>query len=344
MRRIAVWNTAFLGDAVLTLPLISTLKAAYPDAAIDFWVRKGFEGLFASQPELAGVYGYDKNGAQGGPGGTFALGRHMAAQGYSLFVSAHTSVRSGLMARWSSAKTRIGYDRPFLNRYFYTHTVPRCFDSMEEIERLLQLVKPLGISELHTWPRLVLPQDARHKAEGYFASHVKGPVVGLHPGSVWGTKRWPAASYAQVASHAVAAGAQVMIFAGPGEEAMAQDVISRIDTGGRRHAVLDLSGSLSLPELAAFLGRLDCYVTNDSGPMHLAWVQHTPVTAIFGPTVRRLGFFPRGSRSTVLEADVSCRPCGLHGPQECPQGHHRCMAEVTPGMVWADVERKLFRT
>ncbi|MFV0421830.1 lipopolysaccharide heptosyltransferase II [Oleidesulfovibrio sp.] len=342
MRRIAVWNTAFLGDAVLTLPLIRTLKNAYPDAEIDFWVRKGFEGLFAAQPELAGVYGYDKNGAQKGAKGALKLGRELAARNYSLFISAHTSFRSGMIARWSSAKVRIGYKSPCINRYFYTHTVSRRFAELEEIERLLELVKPLGISAVQDWPELVLPEQAEQSAEQFVARYVRGPVVGLHPGSVWGTKRWPAASYAEVGSRAVAAGAQVILFAGPGEEYMARDVLERIDTAGKQDAVLDLSGKLTLPELAAHLGRLGCYVTNDSGPMHLAWAQRTPVTAVFGPTVRALGFYPRGETSAVLEADVECRPCGLHGPQQCPKGHHRCMTEITPEAVWSDVKSKLF--
>ncbi len=343
MQRIAVWNTAFLGDAVLTIPLIRTLKNAYPNATIDFWVRKGFEGLFAAQPELEEVYGYDKNGAEGRVRGVVKAVRHMAEKKYSLFVSAHTSPRSALIARGSGAKIRIGYDTPFINRCCYTHTVQRMFHQLQEVERLLRLTTPLDIAEMLHWPELVLSDNALHNAATFFARRVTRPVVGLHPGSVWGTKRWPAVWYAEVASRAVACGAQVMLFAGPGEEETARDVLRHIITDGRPDAVLDCSGRLSLPELAAYLGRLDCYVTNDSGPMHLAWAQRTPVTAIFGPTVRALGFFPRGEASFVVESAVSCRPCGLHGPQTCPQGHHRCMTQVTPQMVWEDVQKKLFK-
>jgi heptosyltransferase-2 len=104
-----------------------------------------------------------------------------------------------------------------------------------------------------------------------------------------------------------------------------------------------LAGKLSLPLLAACLARLSCYLTNDSGPMHLAWVQHVPVTALFGPTVRSLGFFPRGEGSSVLEAAVPCRPCGLHGPAACPLRHHQCMLRIAVDDVWRDVEGKLWK-
>ncbi|GFM33519.1 glycosyltransferase family 9 protein [Desulfovibrio subterraneus] len=342
MSRIGIWNTAFLGDAVLTLPLIRTVRAAYPDAEIDFYVRKGLRSLFTGQPELAEVYEYDKRGSQNGFLAAASMGRELASRNYSLWISAHTSLRSGIIARWTSARMRIGYSRPFFNQWFYTHTVDRRFPELEEIERLLQLVKPLGIEHVHDWPELVLPADALAAADAFWQERITGPVLGVHPGSVWGTKRWPAASYAEIVRRGVEAGAQVLVFAGPGEEHMAREVL---DTCGvaALDKVIDLSAKLSLPVLAAYLGRLDCYVTNDSGPMHLAWAQKTPVTAIFGPTVQALGFYPRGKDSTVLEADVACRPCGLHGPQECPKEHFACMRQVTPDMVWKDVEGKLFR-
>ncbi len=75
--------------------------------------------------------------------------------------------------------------------------------------------------------------------------------------------------------------------------------------------------------------------------MHLAWAQDTPLVALFGPTVRKLGFFPRGDNSTVLEVPLDCRPCGLHGPKKCPKGHHDCMRRLTPDMVWDALRAKL---
>lgn len=341
MRRIGVWNTAFLGDAVLTLPLLHTLRGLYPKAELHYWVRKGVGALFSAQPCLTAVHEFDKRGAQGGGGGVFGLGRHLAGQGFDLWVNAHTSLRSGLVARATGARMRIGYDRPWYNRLLHTHVVSRRFEELDEIERLLQLTLPLRPEKLETWPELVLPPDARERAAAYWKANVSAPVLGMHPGSVWATKRWPAAYFAEVARRAVAGGAHVMLFAGPGEVEVAHEVARLAGMEGSP-ALLDVAGSLSLVDLGAYLGRLDCYLSNDSGPMHIAWAQRTPVTAVFGPTVRRLGFYPRGEGATVLETSLDCRPCGLHGPPRCPLGHHRCMNDVTPDMVWEDVRRKLF--
>ena len=142
------------------------------------------------------------------------------------------------------------------------------------------------------------------------------------------------------ARRAAARGAHVLVFAGPGEEGVARDVIALSELKGNP-LLHDLSCALTLPELAAYLRMLNCYVSNDSGPMHLAWAQHTPVTALFGPTVRELGFFPRGDSAKVFEVSLECRPCGLHGPHHCPKKHHRCMVDIDVEAVWRDVAGKL---
>ena len=352
VRSIAVWNTAFLGDAVLTLPLIRVLKTMFPDAELDFYVRQGLATLFAAQPEIRQVLTADKSHS---PSALWHMGRAVHSRHYDLWISPHQSPRSAFIARMSGAPVRIGYSarwRPFI----YTDTVQRRFGCLDEIERVLQLTIPLiqrfpdlvpaGFSPDDTrhplhWPELVLSDAAEQFADRLFAPLSSFPVLGIHPGSVWETKRWSAAGFAHVVRRAVESGAHVMLFAAPSELPDAEAVLEA--SGLRQHtAVHNLTGQLSLPELAACLKRLNAYVSNDSGPMHLAWCQHTPVTAIFGPTVRSFGFAPRGPQADIIELnELDCRPCGLHGAHTCPSGHHRCMKDIDPEVVWRNVEPKL---
>lgn len=344
MRRIAIWNTAFLGDAILTLPLVRALKDAFPQAEADFYVRRGLGDLFRAQPELHAVVECDKR--RSGPGELLRLGRDIAARRYDLWIGCHLSPRSSLLALLSRAPIRVGYSGSLLRRLCYTHLVGRDFGRRHEIERLLLLAGPVGAAPDPTptaRPRLILPPALREAAFRN-ATH---PCLGLHPGSVWGTKRWTEEGFAFVAAAALAAGADVVLFAGPGEEAEAarvQDLTLRAALPPGSGRLRNLAGRLSLPELAAAIGALDCYLGNDSGPLHLAWSQGVPVTAIFGPTTEKLGFFPRGEHASVVEIPLPCRPCGLHGPQVCPLGHHRCMKDINPEVVWQDVRRKLFAT
>lgn len=340
MRKIGIWNTAFLGDAVLTLPLLQTLKRAFPEAELHFFVRAGLEGLFQAQPELAGVRGFAKRGEQRGVGALLRYGTRLRSQGFDCWISAHRSVRSALISRCSGIPLRLGYNGPWWNRWAYTQTVARRFGELDEIERLLELLKPLGVRMVENWPRLVLDPAAATRA-GELIRADGGPVLGLHPGSVWPTKRWPAAWFGLVAARAIEQGAKVYVFGGPEEKKLAAEVVRYIPEPLRDRAQ-DLSGRCSLPELAACISLLDCYLSNDSGPMHLAWCQRVPLVALFGPTVRSLGFFPRGERTTVLEKPLECRPCGLHGGKQCKEKHHACMREVTVQEVWEAVAAYLF--
>ncbi|BDQ34470.1 lipopolysaccharide heptosyltransferase II [Pseudodesulfovibrio portus] len=338
--KIGVWQTAFLGDAVLTLPLLRALKDRFPGAEIDFFVRSGVEPVFEGQPEITRVRPFAKRGKQKSLNAAVRLGWEIGREGFDLWISAHASLRSAFVSGATGITRRIGYSHPWYNRFAYTETVDRRFDELAEIERLMELVRPLGIEGPAPRAKLVLADQATEAADAFWAeAGFSGPVLGIHPGSTWPTKCWPVEYFSDIVRRAVESGAHVLVFAGPGEEGVAQQVVDGALADPSR--VINLAGRLSLPELAAYLGRLDGYLTNDSGPMHLAWTQDVPLVALFGPTVEKLGFFPRGVHSTVLEADVSCRPCGLHGPRKCPEGHFRCMKELTPDRVWEALKAKL---
>ncbi|BCS89282.1 lipopolysaccharide heptosyltransferase II [Pseudodesulfovibrio sediminis] len=338
--KIAIWQTAFLGDAVLTLPLVRAVKDRYPDAEIHFFVRSGVESIFEGQPEIAQVHPFAKRGKQKSLSAAIRFGREIGQQGFDLWISTHTSLRTALISRATGIQRRIGYSAPWYNRFAYTETADRRFTELAEIERLMQLLTPLGITGPAPKAALVVAAEAQVQAETFWAeSAFDRPVLGLHPGSTWPTKCWPVEYYSEIVRTASENGAHVLIFAGPDE----QEVARKVEQGANADPshVTNLAGKLNLPALAAYLGKLDAYLTNDSGPMHLAWTQDTPLVALFGPTVEKLGFFPRGENSTVMQIDLECRPCGLHGPKKCPKEHFKCMKELTPDSVWRVLRSKL---
>lgn len=343
MKTLSVWNTAYLGDTILTLPLIQTLAAAYPNAAIDFYVRKGLSSLFVSNPHIRNVIEYDKQSKT--ITDTITLIKYIKNQKYDLWINAHTSIRSSIITFFSRATLRIGYTTNCIQPLCCTQLIKRKLGSLEEIERLLDLLTclPIQESKFQHWPQIFLSEKHTKQADDFWKAYISGPGLGINPGSVWKTKRWLPQGFATIVHKAIEQGAHVMLFGGPGEENIAAEVIQL--SGLEGHASIhNLSGTLTLPQLAAFIKKLDCYVTNDSGPMHIAWSQKTPVTAIFGPTVKCLGFSPRGNDATVIEVPLNCRPCSLHGGNVCPEGHFRCMKDIDPNMVWDDIITKLFKT
>ena len=319
---VLVIQTAFLGDVVLTTPLLAALAERH--GAVDVVTTPAAAPLLETHPAVRTVVRYDKRGAERGLGGMWRLGRRLHRQKYARVVLPHRSWRSAALALLSGARERIGFaDSPAA--ITYTHRVPRATRG-HEVERLLALAAPAG----HAPPvRLELTVEDRAAADDWLRHHgVAERFVALAPGSIWGTKRWP--GYAELAA---ALDAPIVVVGGPEDAPLAGQVAAAAPR--RSHSA---AGALSLRASAALIERAAVLVTNDSLPLHLATAVGTPIVALFGPTVPAFGFGPRGARDRIVEhASLGCRPCSAHGPAICPLGHHRCMREVSVESVAAAV-------
>jgi lipopolysaccharide heptosyltransferase II len=314
-----VIQTAFLGDVVLTTPLLSVLADRH--GPVDVVTTPAAATLLEGHPAVHTVLRYDKHGAGRGWRGLKQMGALLRARGYRRVYLPHRSLRSGALAIWSGAAERIGFaDSPAA--ITYTTRVPRP-QGGHEIERLLALA---GVTSSEASPvSLRLSPDDYAAADAWLGSHgVTSRFAALAPGSVWGTKRWP--YYAELAS---GLDRTSVIVGGPDDMLLAEAIIAA--TPGR---VVSAAGALSLRGSAALIQRAAVLITNDSAPLHLATAVGTPVVALFGPTVPEFGFGPRRAGDLALGREgLSCRPCSRHGPQTCPLGHHRCMRDLSVDIV-----------
>ena len=326
-----VIQTAFLGDVVLTTPLLAALAQRY--GPVDVVTTPAAAVLLETHPAVGTVIRYDKRGADRGLRGLWRLGRRLRARRYSRAYLPHRSWRSAALAVLTGAAERTGFaDSPAA--VTYTRRVPRP-TSGHEVERLLTLAPPDAdagpppVRAVH----LALTADDRAAADAWLRErNVGAGFVALAPGSIWGTKRWP--GYAELAS---ALDAPVVVLGGRDDAVLADQVVAA--ASGRAYSA---AGTLGLRASAALIARAGVLVTNDSAPLHLATAVGTPVVAIFGPTVSAFGFGPRGQRDAIVEhPSLACRPCSAHGPQVCPLGHHRCMRELSVASVLAAVATTL---
>jgi heptosyltransferase-2 len=296
--------------------------------------------VLQNQPGIDRVIAYDKRGAQRGLRGFFAVLRQLRARRYALVVAPHRSLRTALLVAWSGAPQRLGFAR-WLTRWAYTVTVPRPAQG-HEIERHLHLLTALELDAAGPAIRLQLgvAAAARQAAAECFARSGIGPadvVVGLIPGSQWGTKRWPAEQFAALIEQlAWTSALRCVLFGGPQDRPIAEAILARCTT-----PVLDLIGRTTLPELAAYLACCTVVVSNDTGPMHVAAAVGRPIVALFGPTTTAMGFAPYGVPWEEVSVALPCRPCNAHGPQRCPLSHWRCMRELSVERVAASVHRLL---
>jgi heptosyltransferase-2 len=323
-----VIQTSFLGDVILTTPLIRELAKRGP---VDVLVTPQGAAVLANNPDIRTVIPYDKRGTYGSALNLWQTVRQLRSRRpYDAAYLAQGSFRSGLLAVMTGAKERIGFASS-TGRALYTTQLPYRPDR-HHAERLWSL----AMSECcdppipdQIRPRLYPSDEDRLVVDRLLrlGGSLEDPFVALAPGSAWGTKRWP--YYVELARRTTEY-ARVAIIGSKSDAAIAEEISAAIPA----ECVINAVGELSLLGAAELIGRAQAIVTNDSAPQHLASAMGTPTLTIFGPTVPEFGFGPLAERHAVAGVDgLPCRPCHRHGPQRCPLGHWRCMRELGPDYI-----------
>ncbi len=322
---VLVIQTAFLGDVVLTTPLLARLAARY--GPVDVVTTPAAAELLDTHPAVRRVIRYDKRGADRGIGGFRRLAERLADTRYASVYLPHRSWRSAALAFSAHIPDRIGFaDSP--GALLYTERVSRPRGGHESA-RLLALAGAARPTDRSPEVTLALTEADRSAAAAWLkAQGIAAPFVAVAPGSIWGTKRWP--GYAELVARL---DRPVVVLGSAADSELAATVAAAAP--GRAHSA---AGALSLRESAAIIERAALLVTNDSAPLHFATGVGTPVVAVFGPTTPSQGFGPIGrAGSVVQQTGLWCRPCSPHGPASCPLGHHACMQGIGVERVLAAV-------
>jgi heptosyltransferase II len=322
-----VVQTAFLGDVVLTTPLLDALAARY--GPVDVVTTPAAAPLLETLPAVRRVIPYDKHGADRGLPALFRLARRLRAARYDAAYLPHRSLRTAALAWLARIPTRVGFRDgwPLL----YTEARPRPLGA-HEADRLLALADD---APSRPRPSVGITAADRAAADRFLAAAgITEPFVALAPGAIWGTKRWP--YYAALAER-LAERAAVVVVGSPDDAPLAAEITAAVRRSGGRAA--SGCGALTLRQAAEVIRRAALLVTNDSAPLHLAQAVATPTVAIFGSTIPAFGFGPRGTHDQIVElGELECRPCSAHGPAACPLGHHRCMRALDVPRLCAAID------
>lgn len=325
--RILAVQTAFLGDVVLTTPLLRAIRARFPGSHLAFMGTPAGVGVLEGLEAVDEFISYDKRGAEKGLSGMVAKARQLKSRGFEIAVCAHRSARTAILLAMSGIRTRIGFANGAMP-WLYQRTVPRD-PGLHEVERNLGLMEVLDWTPDGFDARLEL-SDLPPAGEDLLGDGSDGPRVGICPGSVWPTKRWRADGFAEVADRlADSRGARVYLIGSEADRVAAAEV-----ERSSKSAVVNLAGRTGLRDWLRVIRAMDLVITNDSAPTHIACAFGKPTVVIYGPTTSRQGFAPWSDNSRVVEAGgLGCRPCGEHGAKRCPEGHFKCMDRVDAGRV-----------
>jgi len=331
LNKILIVQTAFLGDVILALPLVTAIKKHIPESTVHFCLRPDAFNLIENNPNLSGIVIYDKRGKDKGLIPFMRMVKKLKETAYDCAIVPHRSFRSALMCYLARIPLRIGFDRSTGSSLYSKKITYK--DTVHEIERNLSLLSPLEIEESNIYPEIFISPGDKDVVNRKLKAHNVSPAtpfVTIAPGSEWETKRWTVEGYAGLIELLWNEKKILSILAGGSKDRRVSEEVQH-NTGV---SVLNFTDELTLRESCELIKRSKVLISNDSGAVHLAAAVRQKVIAIYGPTSPDFGFFPYGEGNAIIKSDILCSPCSIHGGRKCREKHFRCMKDITPEQVF----------
>jgi len=334
--RVCLIKPSSLGDVVHALPVLSALRALWPGAHIAWVVNRGLRGLLDGHPDLDEVIPFDRSEVRLNPSGIGSVSRFLwdlRRRRFDLAVDLQGLLRSGIMTAATGAPVRVGLAGAREGASaFYGYAIPSPGPESHAVDRLLGVAEAFGADVASPRFRVAFGEEDRA-----WASRVLGPLAGptlaINVGARWLTKRWPPERFAAVARRAAEARGAGLVLVGAPEDRPLVDALKA--ALGPVEGLVDLCGATTLPRLAAVASMVDVFLSNDTGPLHLAAAAGTRTVGVYTCTSPgRTG--PYGPRSIAVRSCVWCAPSYL---KTCPR--LECMAELSPERVWSAVASQL---
>ena len=336
-KKILIRATNWIGDAVLITPAIAAIARKFPDASITVLAKSSVAELFLENPFIHEVMVYQDQSRHKGSFGKIRLILDLRKKNFDLAILFQNAFEAALLAFLAGIPQRYGYDTDG-RAWLLTFPVPVEKEAIEIHQRdyFLHLLKPLGIAA--SSERLVLPVTSSEETEAWDRlkqNHIQRSnlIIGVNPGSTYGTaKRWAPERFAELADRLMTEqGARVLMFGGPGEVGLVKAICDRM-----KQKPIQFAGQTSVRQLMALIKQCRLFITNDTGPMHVANALGVPIVAIFGSTNTKTTS-PAQPDFRLVHKGVSCSPCLL---RTCPIDH-RCMDWITVDEVYWAVKQEL---
>jgi heptosyltransferase-2 len=320
-KQFLIIQTAFIGDVVLATGILEKLHHHFPEANIDFLLRRGNEGLLVNHPYLRELMVWDKK--NGKLNNLFKLLKHIRKVRYDAVINVQRFAATGMLTAFSGAKETIGFDKNPLSFLFarkIKHIISNRGTVRHEIERNNDLVA--AITDQTAFRPKLYPSEADFQ---FVEEHKNAPYLTISPASVWFTKQFPKEKWISFIKK-IPDQYTIYLLGGPADRVLAEDIRSATE----RSIVANLCGKLTFLQSAALMRDAVMNYVNDSAPMHFASAMNAPVTAVYCSTLPLFGFGPLSDVQHIVEIPEAlyCRPCGLHGHKACPEGHFFCALKI----------------
>lgn len=328
-KKILVVRTDRIGDVVLSTPVLKALRENYPQSYIAVMINPQAREIVEDNPYLNEVIVYDKDKKDKGLLGFFRFVIGLKKKKFDLAIVLHTKKRTNLITYLADIPKRVGYhDTKF--GFLLTDKIKdtRKLGLQHEVDYCLDILRKLGLEIKERMPCVPIKKEQSHWADALLREEgIKkdDKIAGIHPGASCISKRWLKERFIILANRLVEDyGLKIILVAcGADDVAIANDIAKNA-----RYPAINLAGETSLSQLAALLKRCTIFISNDSGPVHIASAVGTPVISIFGRNQAGLSpvrWGPVGKHDTYLHKEVGCSVCGAH---KCGIGFD-CLKAIT---------------
>lgn len=331
MERILIRGTNWIGDVVMTLPAVASIRRTWPRAQIAVLAKPWVAEVYRLSPDVDEVIVFEEPGRHGGIGGKVRLAVELRQRGFDAAILLQNAIEAAILALLAAIPVRAGYNSDARGALL-THSVrrTRAIRRVHQIDYYRQMVMALGCRPAGRDVCLLTGEEHEDIAKGIcgeFGIEGGRPLIGIAPGAAYGpAKKWFPERFAAVADRLCEArGARGILLGGRGDRQSAAAVRQNA-----RSPLIDVSGRTDLKEAIALIARCRLFISNDSGLMHVAGALGVPTVAVFGST-DPVATSPVGERSVVIHHDVPCGPCLK---PVCPTDF-RCMEMIGVDEVFA---------
>lgn len=332
--KILVIQTAFLGDAALTLPMIQKLKDKFPSSEIDVLCIPQTKELFDHSKSVNEVISYDKRGDQKSFLSFLKLIFFIRNKKYSYIYSPHRSFRSSIIVFLSGVKITVGFDNA--NISFVFGTLVKYIKEKHEVARNLDLIGfDTNNDNWKILPTVEIDSFLESDIEIMIRNLTGKKIAAIAPGSVWKTKIYPRENYIEIIKYLIKKNYFVVLVGGKDDELLCNGIEKEFS-----ESVKSFAGKLSIIESVSLLKKCSVLVSNDSAPTHLGMIANIPTLTIYCSTIPDFGFAPYNDKSKYVSYDdLSCKPCGIHGRNQCPIQTFDCGYKLLPQIIFSSLDK-----
>lgn len=333
MNKALVIQTAFLGDAILTLPMIQYFKENNKHVELDVVCIPSTKEVFEKSLHVSEVFVIDKKGKEKNIFSLFRFAKKLVREHYDLVISPHRSMRSSLLSFLVKPKDSVSFDKS-AGSFLYKRKI-KYNHNEHEVLRNLRLVN-FNESNWKLFPSLNYSDGEKQNVNDFLTSYLDkdGLVCAVAPGSVWETKKMPQYLFTKLIEELRKRNCLVVLIGGKDDSKLCEEISSKFDEN-----VISVAGKFNVSETSFLLTKCKFLVTNDSAPTHIGMSANIPVFTVYCSTVPEFGFFPYSEKSlTFGVTDLDCKPCGIHGHKKCPIGTFECGHKINLFQIMDKVE------